>query len=405
MPNDEDFAPQNFIITSDNLEDPSSFSNPIYFDFFGIDPSLLFDDDGRVYVQGSWIHGYHLHPATVIRQVEIDIETGALLSETRDIWAGYSMKVPEGPHLYKKDGWYYLLVAEGGTHRRHMITMSRSRDVWGPYESCDKNPILTTAGPEAIVQCVGHGDLFEDTMGKWWVVMLARREYVGQTSYPLGRETFMAPVEWPEGEFPTCSPVEILQKTDRKVAVKEETQQESNVVLASTGTIYLRTPDLGDYAQDGNDLVLTPREAALGALDGTLTFVGQRQTALNSITSVCLPLDELSGKKVYGLTVYKDPFRYVAMQYDAQQGMLGVKLQTAGKGPSTLCSVVVQDASLLRLSIRSSKEKYVFSMLQTDANGKAMDEEILTEIECSVLSGDDFTGEPIGGSRSNYMSC
>jgi len=97
MKSDDDFQPQNFLITSKNLRDPNSFSQPILFDFYGIDPSLLFDDDGKVYMTGSYIHGYNKRPATVIRQAEIDITTGQLLAEARDIWEGSGGHVPEGP--------------------------------------------------------------------------------------------------------------------------------------------------------------------------------------------------------------------------------------------------------------------------------------------------------------------
>lgn len=97
MRSSDDFQPQNFIITCKNLSDPDSFSDPILFDFYGIDPSLLFDDDGNVYMQGSFIHGYSKRPATVIRQAVIDLKTGKLISETRDIWEGSGGHVPEGP--------------------------------------------------------------------------------------------------------------------------------------------------------------------------------------------------------------------------------------------------------------------------------------------------------------------
>jgi beta-xylosidase len=97
MRSNEDFQPQNFLVTCKNLSDPDSYSNPILFDFYGIDPSLLFDDDGTVYMHGSYIYGYSKRPATVIRQAAIDLITGKLTSEIRDIWEGAGGHVPEGP--------------------------------------------------------------------------------------------------------------------------------------------------------------------------------------------------------------------------------------------------------------------------------------------------------------------
>lgn len=97
MLSNEDFQPQNFLLTCKDLRDPESYSNLIEFDFYGINPSLLFDDDGKAYLQGSYIFGYSKKPATVIRQLEIDVKNGKLLSEAQDIWAGSGHHVSEGP--------------------------------------------------------------------------------------------------------------------------------------------------------------------------------------------------------------------------------------------------------------------------------------------------------------------
>ncbi|KAL4879911.1 glycosyl hydrolase [Aspergillus karnatakaensis] len=390
MKSDEDFQPRNFIISATDLEDPQSYSDLIYFDFYGIDPSLFFDDDtGKVYVQGSWIHGYRKTPATVIRQAEIDLATGELLSECKDIWGGHTGKVPEGPHIYKKDGWYYLLIAEGGTHGRHKITMARARGIWGPYDTYQGNPVLTAEGSSGVVQCVGHGDLVLDGEGQWWCVMLARREYGG--SFPLGRETFLTAVEWEEGEFPVFETVEVEQRVQRSVASKLVDGSFKAVELKSPLALYLRTPELEYYKQDGSEIILTPTEGDLDALEGTLTFVGQRQTSLDSAATVTLPMDVSPARNAfYGLAVYKDPFRYVALEYSAEHSVLSLKHQEAGKGLVTVSSISIQDATALQLSITSTTEKYTFRALKSPpGDGK----DILSgEVPCSALSGDDFTG-------------
>ncbi|KAL5341386.1 glycosyl hydrolase [Aspergillus crustosus] len=377
----EDFQPSNFIVTATNLEDPSSYSNLIYFDFYGIDPSLFFEDDGRVYVQGSWIHGYRKTPATVIRQAEIDLVTGKLFPEPVDIWGGYTGKVPEGPHIYKKDGWYYLLIAEWGTHGRHKITIARAKDIWGPYETYENNPVLTAEGSSGLVQCVGHGDLFQDAGGHWWCVMLARREYGG--NFPLGRETYLTSVEWPENEFPSFEPVEIEQRVGG-----------FGVELASLLTLYLRTPGLGNYRQDGNVVSLTSTGPDLGVLAGTATFVGQRQTNLDSVARTTLLVNYSKATNIsFGLTVYKDPFRYVTIEYNFLDSALTLKHQEAGKPLVTVSSATVQkrDVTSLELCITSSTEKYVFEAIKIPGSGER-EHIALGEVPCSALSGDDFTG-------------
>ncbi|KAL5355694.1 glycosyl hydrolase [Aspergillus floccosus] len=390
MPSNKDFEPSNFIITATELSDPESYSELTYFDFHGIDPSLFFDEDGKVYVQGSWIHGYDLNPATVIRQAEIDLVTGRLLTETRDIWSGATGKVPEGPHIYQKDGWYYLLIAEGGTHARHKITIARSRSIWGPFEPDPANPVLTAEGSSGIVQCVGHGDLVQDLDGEWWCVMLARREYGG--SYPLGRETFLTSVEWEDGQFPVFKNVEIGQRTGRKVARKTVGKGAVSVHLKSPATLYLRTPHLENYQQDKSEIVLTATEAGLGSPDGTMSFVGRRQTNLDSAASVTIAISSAASEDVsYGLTLYKDTSRHAAIEYKTSNSTLALVVQEAGKPLAALSLQTVRDAVSARLSIISSVDVYKFEAQVFFASGATTDF-ALGEVPCSAMSGDDFTG-------------
>ncbi|KAL4905773.1 hypothetical protein BDW74DRAFT_177471 [Aspergillus multicolor] len=398
----DDFQPRNFILITTDIEDDKSWSEPVFFDFHGIDPSLFFVDleDGstKVYAQGSWMHGYNKTPATVIRQAEIDIATGELLSPWRDIWTGATGKVPEGPHIYHRDGWFYLLIAEGGTHARHKISMARARDIWGPYEGCSRNPLLTAEGSDRTIQCVGHGDLFRDGQGSWWCVMLGRRqfrEFPG--SWPLGRETFMVPVEWEEGEFPVFERVEVEQRVadGRGVGRVEKMERERGrrgVELASPLTVYLRTPELKHYTKQGNEILLTPTENKLVVPEGTMTFVGQRQTSLDSVARVTLPLDNPNKTRVsYGLTIYKDTFRFVALEYNTSNYSLSLQVQLAEKPLTTLSSVSVEGAAALQLIITSTVATYTFECIKKSFNGET-DSVRLGEVPCSALSGDDFTG-------------
>ncbi|KAB8251044.1 glycosyl hydrolase [Aspergillus flavus] len=376
MPSNTDFHSSNFIITAIDLSDPNSYSELIYFDFHGIDLSLFFDKNGKVYVQGSWIYEYDQNPATVIRQAEIDVATGQLLTGARDIWSGATGKVPEGPHVYYKDGWYYLLIAEGGTQARHKITMARSRSIWGPFESDPANLVLTAEGSSGVVHC--------------WCVMLARREY--GDSYPLGKETFLTSVEWVDGEFPVFKDVKIKQRTKRQVARKTDTKGPVGVHLKWPATLYLRTPLLENYRQDGDEIVLTATDAGFGSPDGTMTFVGRRQTSLGSAASVTTILSSATSENVsYGLALYKDVFRYAAIQYKVHDSTLAVVVQEAGQPLITMSSHPVQDAVSIRLSITSSVEAYRCGAQICFASAPTTDI-ALGEVPCSAMSSDDFTG-------------
>ncbi|KAH8590360.1 glycosyl hydrolase [Bisporella sp. PMI_857] len=171
---------------------PLSIENPAN----EIDPDLFFDNIGKVYVSvsaGMWIF-------------EVDLKTGKA-GEPFKVWNGTGDRNPEGPRLYKKDIYYYLLLAEGGTETNHSVTIARSRNIRGPYLGDPHNPILTAKNTPNFFQTVGHADIFPEAKGNWWAVALATRSAPAWKSYPMGRETVLVPVEWKGGQFPVIAPV------------------------------------------------------------------------------------------------------------------------------------------------------------------------------------------------------
>lgn len=231
---------ENFIISCKDIVS-GIWSDPLFFQFEGIDPDLFFDDDGRAYVQGSWQMDRLTQPSCTIKQFEIDVTSGKPWSEPREIWGGFARYDTEGPHIYKRGAWYYLLVAEGGTFEHHLLSIARSRNVAGPYESCADNPVLTADGKDEYIQNVGHGDLFQDECGSWWAAVLGVRNQPGQ---PLGRESFLTPVDWPEEGWPKI--YQPAMKFDRhpvlgNVANHTASYDERNELC------YVRNPDLSHY--------------------------------------------------------------------------------------------------------------------------------------------------------------
>ncbi|WP_158299420.1 glycoside hydrolase family 43 protein [Paenibacillus antri] len=173
----------NILYVADRPEGPYSAGTPLNHHF--IDPSIFHDDDGRKYLAfgGGWVH-------------ELAADGSGLVGEAKQVWPGTGGAAPEAPHLVKRDGWYYLMLAEGGTFYDHMETVARSRSVWGPYEPCPRNPVLKQTDPERRIQRAGHGKLVEDPNGRWWMVHLGGRPLTPNGDCPLGRETFLANVEW-----------------------------------------------------------------------------------------------------------------------------------------------------------------------------------------------------------------
>ena len=207
-------GPGNFLVTATDPAGP--WSDPVPLAFSGIDPSLFFDDDGRVWVvnnddpdgqplyQGHRavrIQEYDSAAKKMIGPRKVIVNGGVDLSK-KPIWI-------EGPHLYKRNDWYYLCCAEGGTWTDHSQVIFRSKTVDGLYVPWEKNPILTQRGLDGnesgAVTCAGHVDLEIGPDGNWWAVFLGMRPYADGLS-PMGRETFMLPVTWTEDDWPVILP-------------------------------------------------------------------------------------------------------------------------------------------------------------------------------------------------------
>lgn len=204
----------NFVITAKDPKGP--WSNPVWLpQVNGIDPSLYFDD-ARAYVLFNSIppDNISLHDGhRTIRMFEFDLTSLKVTGkEILLINGGTDMaKKPvwiEGPHIIKKDGWYYLICAEGGTGYNHSEVVFRSKLVEGPYVSYEKNPVLTqrhlNPGRKNPITTTGHADFVETPDGKWYAVFLGCRPYEGE-HYNIGRETFLTPVEWKDG-WPLINP-------------------------------------------------------------------------------------------------------------------------------------------------------------------------------------------------------
>lgn len=168
----------------------------------GIDPDLTWDEDG------AWLVSYCSWDAEQIgiKQVEIDPATGQALEAPRWIWHGTGLGNPEGPHLYRRGEWWYLVIAEGGTDRGHVVSVARARSARGPFEAAGHNPVLTHRSTRHPVQNAGHADLVERADGSWAAVYLGVQARGKTPRYHVnGRETFLAEVDWVE-DWPRLEP-------------------------------------------------------------------------------------------------------------------------------------------------------------------------------------------------------
>lgn len=186
----------NYVVTSETIDGP--WSDPAFLNSSGFDPALFHDEDGRSWLLNMlWDHrpGGSRFAGIVVQ--EFDRQTQTLVGERRMIFEGTALGFTEGPHLYKRDGWYHLLVAEGGTGWDHAVVMARSRSLFGPYEVHPDGAVLTAAGNRTgPLTRTGHGDLVELADGTSWIAYLCGRPLPGRERCVMGRETALQPVMW-----------------------------------------------------------------------------------------------------------------------------------------------------------------------------------------------------------------
>lgn len=301
----------NFYVYTDNPA--GGWSDPIWVDYPGIDPDLFFDEDGKNYFISAR-GGGHMYLS------EIDIATGKLLTEPKKIWSGTGDRCAEAPHLYKKDGYYYLLIAEGGTEYGHKVVVARSRNIYGPYESNPANPILTHAragGLGSPIQGTGHGDLIQAHDGSWWMIFLAFRPQTGM-HHLLGRETFLAPVSWSEDGWPIVNgkgtvslSMDCTTLPQKPLPIQSPMTDFSAKKLGYEWN-YLCNPDSSRYslAERPGFLRLKASTITIDKADSP-TFVGRRQQHINFEATTCLDISGLKNGSEAGLTTYmSNDFHY-----------------------------------------------------------------------------------------------
>ncbi|MEU7614778.1 glycoside hydrolase family 43 protein [Micromonospora rifamycinica] len=194
--------PQNFLITAPDITGP--WSDPVKLHGRGFDAALFHDDDGTSWLlamSADWRPGRDRFGGIEIQQY--DRAARRLVGRPRILFTGTPVGVTEGPHLYRHDGWYWLITAEGGTSWEHQVTVARSRELFGPYEVDPDGPLLTSVGrPDLRLQKAGHGSLVRTPDGGWYLAHLVGRPYSPLGSCVLGRETAIQHVEWPAGGWP-----------------------------------------------------------------------------------------------------------------------------------------------------------------------------------------------------------
>jgi xylan 1,4-beta-xylosidase len=293
------------------------WSDPVEVDMDGIDPSLYFENGSAYYMT----NGSDESGAGGIVQCEIDIRTGKKLSPKKLLWKGAGGRYLEGPHLYKINGTYYLLAAEGGTEYGHMITYAVSDCIDGPYTGYPFNPVLTNRNMGGFcLQGIGHGDLVQDGKANWWMIHLGFRQTGKWMQYHhLGRETFLSPVTFGSDAWFSAGEkgtVPLSYTTDR---IPEECiqVQKKKFTFENTGWdkdwCCLRIPDKKQYtfedmSEGKKAVILEGSDVSINDVDSP-AFLGIRQKEFSADVSCSielLPCEDgiISGEA--GITLFMD---------------------------------------------------------------------------------------------------
>ncbi|MBN1128875.1 MAG: glycoside hydrolase family 43 protein [Chitinispirillaceae bacterium] len=376
--------------------DPAGpWSEPVSVPTEGFDPSLFFDEDGKVYYQSQEGSGSESH----IIQYRIDPATGSFLSQKKTIWTGDGDVWLEGPHLYKINGVYYLTAASGGTGWNHHQLVAASNRVFGPYIDCPINPVLSHQGTSEPIQYTGHADLFQDHNGHWWAVFLAVR-HLGFDYSPLCRETFLAPLRWEKG-WPVIGDngrVSLAMKGPLPGSVTWEpppARDEFSSPNLPFHFLFLRNPKPGSYSLSerqgwlrlyGNPLTMSDQDAP--------AFVGRRQQHFDACVRVKMAFSPQNEGEEAGMTVRLNERAHYEIALVKRAGAVRIIVRSCTWGKICLVDSADCSASAVFLQVACRHEAYSFSWSPDSSSF-----DTVAELESKPLSMESihaFTGVVIG---------
>ena len=370
------------------------WSEPIWLKQGGIDPSLYFEDD-KCYLVSN--------PGAGIYLCEINPKTGEQLSESKRIWNGTGGRHPEGPHIYKKDSWYYLLISEGGTEYGHKITIARSKTIDGPYESNPANPILTHINKNAQdnpIQGTGHADLVQASDGSWWMVCLAFRPQSG-THHLLGRETFLTPVRWDKNAWPVVNgdgtislQMDVPTLPQHPFTEKPIHTEFKNGKLGPEW-VYIRNYQPENYTFASGNLRLKATSVNLNNGKGSPTFVGRRQEHIDFTATTSMQLKKAIVGDEAGLTVYMfESSHYDLFVKQLENGEQAVSLRyQLGELTHTEKEIILPQGKI-QLRVKGSNEIYLFEYATDGKTFKELGRMNTRYISTETAGG--FTGIMLG---------
>ncbi|MBT1165754.1 family 43 glycosylhydrolase [Bifidobacterium simiarum] len=405
----------NYLITADDIRGP--WSDPIRLNGVGFDASLFHDDDGRKYlVQQTWDHREYHHAFNGITITELDVDTMRLMPETtRTLWEGTDVKVTEGPHLYKINGWYYLFAAEGGTQYEHQESVARSRTLDTlSFEVMPNNPLIGNYdAPDGYLQKQGHGALVDTPAGEWYYASLCGRPWRHETEpshgvrgwCTLGRETSIQKIEWDADGWPYVvggragtryvpAPKDAIL-TEAPEDHSQHDEFDADVLGPDWNT--LRVPFDEHMGRVGGGSLTLRGQGSLCNLFA-LSLIARRWQAFDFDAETKVSFDPKTYMAMAGLTnYYSDLFwSWAFVTYDERRRTRVIEVAQNDNGDYTSFlkddAIAVPDGAdvWLRTCVRTSTYTYEYSF-----DGDTW-HEIPVKLDAKVLS-DDYVAQRYGG--------
>jgi xylan 1,4-beta-xylosidase len=404
----------NYLVTSPRID--GDWSDPIHLNSSGFDPSLFHDEDGRKYlVNMLWDHrpGQNRFAGIVLQ--EYSAKERKLLGERKNIFAGTLLGFTEAPHLYKRNGWYYLLTAEGGTGWGHAVTMARSRRITGPYELHPDTCIMSARHrPDAELQRAGHASLVETQNGETYMAYLVGRPLRNRGRCILGRETAIQKMVWGEDDWlrtlngegiPTIeTPAPLLSA---RSFPPPPSREDFNSPQLPIDFQWLRTPwpeEIFSLTARTGFLRLYGRET-LGSLFRQ-SLVARRQQAYCFSASTVIEFEPDHFQQLAGLVCYYNSakFHYLYLSHDENLGkhlrvMTSVPDLPQADAFTPLISIQAGKPVHLRVEVDYERLHFAYRVEGVDSNWRWLpqqfDASILSD-ECTAAGHPNFTGAFVG---------
>lgn len=313
---------ENYVVTSTSIDGP--WSSPKYMNSSGFDPSM-FHENGKHYVLNpQWdsrpLEGHKKFNGLILQ--EFDFEKG-MVGEPKVVFQGSKTGGAEGPHIMKKDDYYYIITAEGGTGRHHSIAVARSKNLWGPYELSPFHPLITSWQKDTILKKSGHGNFIETNNGEWYMTHLCARYLEKSENCVLGRETAIQKIEWVDG-WPRmvqgdCTPLLEVEAPLNAVYKKSPHHYETNfkeIDFAKEGWLSLRTNFDEKITPCDDGIMIKGNDSLTSLFDQSL--IARRWNSFDFEATTRVQFNPYHYSQTAGLTCYYNTkaFYYLYIGYD-----------------------------------------------------------------------------------------